>query len=1709
MPSPYNEEELVREVTERVMGKLDERAISNILRNASPFYQFVDPKESAERTGIKVILKDGRVKPLEEFDISDVTYNIYDFWEYAGMTNPLGQAAATIINAITSALKPLIQGVSGVVNTILSDVQSLLNNVQNIGNIVNSISSAIGSIGNTISQIINTIEQIPQGVANALSGLLTDISNAISGVKDAIQGIVNQIEQIPSQIENAISGITSSISSIVSGITNTIQSFFSQIQNAIEGIQSAIGNIVSQITNTISGIVTQIENGFSAVTNTIQSIVGGITNTIENAFSSIQNVIGGIVNRIEQLSGDITNAIQGIATKIGGIIQQIVSKVEVGFNEVRNALGGLAEKIINGIKGFITGIENLLKDLATRIKSGFNAIKTVFGNIIHQIQTSIQGLAKDIGKIVTSIKNTLGGITKKIVTTIQDLPQTVNKLISPILDKFRTYFASIMDGVSSIATAFKGFINPLVEIKNWLQNRLYNLFKDLYDNVLKPIYNDVASIIANPLKALKGALTDIADFFKNVKQKAEQLFSPIVNAIKNFLHDPLKAIHDALKPLANIVSDLVNKAEKLFAPVVDAIKKFIHDPLGAIKEALAPLANLVDDLVQKAEQLFAPVKTAIEDFIKNPLGAIHKALQPVEDLFSELKKGTEKFFAPITSAIGSLLDHFKKTNVEKYFESLVPHVESAAEDVYTWLKEGVHDVLTFAESVGMGIISTIAGWMFSAIEGFTNIVSNVLGKAVGGLISGISAACKTIYIDPLIAVFGIEKWVKENEDVLRKSLFQSPTNKAQQEFQMFLLTVLLGNLPAELLATYWLTTCADSISGIVGKIRAKVSAVLASLGITVDSKTFKKGFTGLLKLIGKELLKTILFTTAFWIYEPYKYYVNPFVRWNLGLPHEIPTYPEILKTTRRFLPCKLLGEGGNQNYKKMYETMVAELHKIMDYRAYPFWFEVLTLGSDTPQEVLKRADIPNVFWFEVQDRFNFKRKIPMLALYELPTPSDTIRMMMRDVIINLDQFELLMASHGFNRDVTSLYYLLHFKYPSPTNLFDFAMRIAGGIAWFNASGKAKEFIERNVKQFTEWKLGFKPKTPVDLTKMVENIKLPEPSQNTTEIDTSAIDQAISGRFNEVVGYILPYYKWHNYFPMSWMEGWTSDQQMAIELSAEIPQRIDARWMFKWCLITDTDLLRIVMARGMHPQWAAKIAIAEAINSMGEERNYARTGVMNAFKYGVLTENDLQNILSHLCDVSILGVTVPIKFLPGEVELLKIRANYDRALELIRYTVREATYAYAENLITMSDFTGTIQGVIQAVNKSLGLNLTMDESYFASYEPYLNLYHTMDTYRRIRSWIRYSLYQLMYRFMRGFVPKSVTQELLNELVEAGKLTESEKQIFETMMNFMASGYVSEVEVRAILRELERGAITLDDAKKRLMNLGMSEELADALIEAYARHYTLSISTLLSYADYVEIPEEVLKQKMQILGVPESDQEIILKVFRIKPVASEMYDALRELLEAYSYGYITEKELDKAIQEYGISRVGLKYLKLAYAIRKQINDAKLAIEALIHKFKRGAIDLKTLRKKLIEIVHDETTADLIIEKNARVYEMSVDKLVELREYVPIPIEKIVQTAEEFGYPEDEVKVLPAYTVARELSSEILRVANELGEDFVYGVLTEQEFKKALDELATLNGQVKKKLGVDWIVLSPEERELLVALYKLRKQRHIAEEASRRRR
>jgi len=679
------------------------------------------------------------------------------------------------------------------------------------------------------------------------------------------------------------------------------------------------------------------------------------------------------------------------------------------------------------------------------------------------------------------------------------------------------------------------------------------------------------------------------------------------------------------------------------------------------------------------------------------------------------------------------------------------------------------------------------------------------------------------------------------------------------------------------------------------------------------------------------------------------------------------------------------------------------------------------------------------------------------------------------------------------------------------------------------------------------------------------------------------------------------------------------------------------------LITDLELSKVVLARGMHPDWVKTISVAECMNALMEERTLARAGVLRAFRDGFATIELVTQTLSNLTTVTILGEPYVVRYLPSEINLLSLRAKYDRAYDILTDYSRSLIRSVADHIRTWDDVMTHLTELTSTIAGALGIKIALDTTYFQLYRPTVAVMYDISTIRRIRILIRWMMYRIMYRFSDGYMTWEEIEALIAKLTEHGRLTPEEVALLLDMARYMYDYYARSSKAKAILRRLGRGVISEAQAVQELIKLGIEEAIAKALVEEHSKIYTLSVSALLAYADLIHIPEDVIKRKLDFMGVPDDEKPIILEVFGIRPIRTEAARFIRSVLDKFEEGYITEtyarsqlakafkkpaeidwlieagrieldarikklkvdtilrklrraeitveearrqlsalipvsavvdalidRELTRIIEEYTLSIATLLSYASIIEIPKEVIEAKLdklmvpepdrsiilqvfkirpirdelarvarsiidsyedayidkstaeeqlksvfkkpveiqlllmsadierrdkkareKVRVIIDKLREGRITPDQARTELGRIILDRELVEYTVERYKPVEFTTPARIVSMMERIPVPDDWLKKTLEREGYPADEIGLWKSDALVAEIEEEIKRIQRVLHRACVKGVITINQYRNALNQLATFWGEAPARFGVSWIVFSPLERQVLVRL------------------
>ena len=1477
-------------------------------------------------------------------------------------------ALESIITGVKNALSRAISGVKGIVDRIWSKIQDVASKVgeiiSKIGAGFQSVISRIsGAISRGISNVIRGISNVASTLSRAISSGIRGLANTFRSLS---RSIMNTISNLSRTFQNAIRGVVQTISGLITGIKTAISNIARSIQNTIRGLAQSIRGIMTQIQQFGRSIIQGVQNAISGLVEKISGIIGQIQSTIGGMVQSIQTAISGVIKGIQEFTGNISKTIGGFIEKVRGFFDNIsktLSSSISGFvNQIKSFFVNMPKyfdpilkpirNVIEKIKGLPERIHKFFTEDIPRLFSE-KIIPWVDRNVIKPIRERIiDPIVNNVSKLIEKVKD----IPEKMKEISSAFQGFVNPLVS-----IGNFFTSIKKGFENFLSAIPQAFSDLVKFIKGLPEKL----KDLPEKIKKFIFlplEDKLKIISEKIKELAKLIWDhLPEPIKNAITSINTTLENLAKWIWDHLPEPIK---NAFDTISNILSDLKDKIKDFITNLPKSIDDLVKNIVKTLSEIgkwiWDHLPKALKDAYEKIADFFASAKDHIINFFKDLPKNISEFVNKVRDFITNLPKTfNERIVKPVKEFIDEkivkpLSDFFKP--IKDVLKDPVKAIANFTKSVIETLKEVLSGIWNFVCGVGNFVLNAInnfigsiieiikggIAWLTKQVTGFFEGIFKGIKSLLGGDIpdkslyeesykkylegTGISIDIFTRYIVESISYFikiggeGVRSYVSD-------MILKVRERKTKGEFiEAFNLIGLVGTLMfgAQAIPRF-VSMGLHAIASFLDKYRLNVKINLPIGGEFAPRFDLAKTIRHIaseIKEHGDKICRDIVYGFAIWITEPVRYLSNLLFRNFLVL--EIPTLETLRDLTRRHMGLI----GGVEQWDKVRElfrryTLVKEILKEYGYpeslASYFFnevpdetanrfgeggnfikirdkmrWFLAMRGFNDEVILWLTAFDneMPSV---KITDRFGNTRSLPTSLLFELPTPSEICRMMIRDVFTvpndektTLTNFIKFLAMKGYNPDTAKLYYLLHYKYPSMDKLYEFSCRLVARQTWI-ATAPKKELGD----------IGAEGKSPVGLQETyglnVELLKRADPK----------ITVDVTSKLNAIIENVLKHYaKWHDYAPFSWIQGWTADNLIYLDLMADIPQRIDARWMYKWTVpipeeikkLTGQDyfderaLFLIVVSRGMHPKWIEPVTIAECMNALAEERTLARTGAINLFKEGFMTYDAFKNTLSHLCDITIFGKKIPVRFLPSETELLGVRAKFDRALDILRDFTKDILRSTYEFIISYDDAINKLKNLVSEVAKKLGLkNVGLDKEYFELYRPVAETEIEIRQIERIRYWYRYMLYRILYRFNEGYISEKEFNETINSIVENAKLTEKERKVFEEIAKLMYDGFKKKTLADAVLNKLKRGVITPDEAKEELMNLGLPEDIAEALIEKYSKIYTLSISTLLSYAEYVDIPEDFVRRKLELMGMPEDEIDIVLQVFKIRPLRDGAFNS----------------------------------------------------------------------------------------------------------------------------------------------------------------------------------------------------------------------------
>jgi phage-related protein len=1482
-----------------------------------------------------------------------------------GIEDILGQIGGFIKSVVNSAASYIVSTISGIVDGIKSAVSGAVSSVKDaVSGLISSAVSAIkDSIGGAISSIVSNIgskiSDMWRGVTSSISSAVSSISSAISTVAS---GLSSAISSVGSSLGKAISDMLSSLSRAISTVASTLSDAIGKVGSSLS---SALSSVASSILGTLGSIASSLSTAIGNVASTLSSAISkigsGIMSALSSVGSSIMNALSGVassfMNALSSIATGIMNALSGIATSLGNALASLASGIMSAISGVMNALASIGSSILNAISGFVK-----------TIVEGISSISKLIVDVFSGIGKTILDVLSSVGKTLSDVFST---IAKGIMDTLIGIGKGITDLWNFLVDSFKGIVATVSAGFQFISQTFMGFVNAILHVGDLIRSSL--------EKIGELIWQQLPDWLKNAITLIQNFFTkDLPNFFNWLMDGLHSFFSNPLDWIQKNVIDPLATalsklgewiwsmLPDWLKSAITAIQDFFTKTVPDFFTktipdfinwLMQGFQDFIKDPLGWIqKNVVTPLWN---GLVQFAKAIHDAIWSVLPDWLKNAISSLSDmivgAATFITNLFKDPVKTLSDTFSQIFANIGKyiwdLLPDWFKDGLETVGtflynlaltvgKPLIDFITSwikdpagttwrllqefgkALQQVGTWIWQGlqflwskiVEGIRAFISWIWQGLLdtastfarlvmtaaTTLGSIIFNAWRSIASTVLSLSNSFISALIGTAKAVAESIggtitaIINEFIKPMG-EQIAKPIEDYLQQlieKLSKGEQTKGEFYEALGLMGLYTGSIVISQAASmgiwmglHGLATFFDRFSWTTPiKIRVKAKGKGSPGGVGAEGGAdaeasqlvplvIRPGW--MIRHLAKEFKRypdtfgrALIYGSAIWMSQPMMRLASSLFR-NM-LPLELPSVSEMIEILRRNMPT--------DKFDQVLETNRQYL------RLYGY--------NDKIIEWLTSKELT----IEVTDRFGTTRKIPISLMYDLPSASDVATMMVRDIFASVEDFLELYQARGMHKDVGSLYYFLRFRYPPPERLWQFTMRGISKLLWVSLTEKERSDAAKEATAIG----GFIPCDAVTLNE-----------------DPKALFSAFQ-----------TYMKWHDYARFSWIKGFTSDNQIMIDTLADIPMKIDQRWMIKWGIyellsnkgvtykspIKDfatkllepspaskvtmdiTNFSRTLQATGLHPDWVPATAVAETMNALSEERTALRTGFIGLFKEGFYDITALEKMLGGFITASFNvayfdtvskswttgWVNTPVMFLPPERKLLELRALMDRSLDILREIQRDISVAYQEFIIwDYNEYKSKLSQVIDSINKFYAsdyqaitgnplppeLQLKFVEDYYRPYVDALRIWREVFTIRRVRMWTQRWLGWIMYRVAQGVVKKEDMDKLIKFVVERAKLTDYETQYMRDIM-----------------------------------------EIIYGMVGA---EYLPTPSTMATLSEYMVLDSSLVQKVLVERRVPQEWMDVWLTYIRVRPIKPDAKQLLTTYIRAMRAGVVTKEDVDKYI------------------------------------------------------------------------------------------------------------------------------------------------------------------------------------------------------
>lgn len=476
---------------------------------------------------------------------------------------------------------------------------------------------------------VSGFKSFEEQARNATGGVQIAMTNAKTAITRGLADIMNAIGQ--SNIAAFFNGITAAINRAVPYIV----AFTRIVMTAVSAIAGLFGKTINSQASTTASSISAVGNSANMTAKKIDNTTKS-TKGLTKAMKSLSGFDEMNVLTENKNSGNTGSNDSGVAS-LGSLSGVDLSAFD-NITEKVSAADELFDKWMGKLQSFKNFVSKNFPTISALISGAFAGIGTL-------------SLLKNFGTITTvfrQVKDAVGFVSLAFSTFFSEVA-TGNGVIAGLQSVLGATMTTAL-GIAAVAAAVVASLVYLWQTNDGFRQAVIDaveackaVLSNLWDNVLKPIYNFLKDLFNTIIKP-------IAQFIAAVVVEAVRVVSTVALAIWT----------NVLAPFANFLVDTLAIAIDGVIKIWEKIKPVVEVAIGTIKwgwdNVLKPVSEFFTNVLVGAIKLFGSVISSVFTTVKGIFGGIidfitgvftgdwEKAWQGVSDIFSSIFEGLKNIF---------------------------------------------------------------------------------------------------------------------------------------------------------------------------------------------------------------------------------------------------------------------------------------------------------------------------------------------------------------------------------------------------------------------------------------------------------------------------------------------------------------------------------------------------------------------------------------------------------------------------------------------------------------------------------------------------------------------------------------------------------------------------------------------------------------------------------------------------------------------------------------------------------------------------------------------------------------------------------------------------------------------------------------------------------------------------------------------------------